>query len=159
MARTFELVVNLRRCYLRRDPVFLRSLAHLARRDVEALLLQTPPAGCAERPCRAPGGLRVRPAAQQLLRKVGLLRTAAAATAPELRAVAAAATVQRDRAAPGCAGLSAAPQQCIYADSPPYIFLGRVMKFQYNDRRKDGCAFAECGCQALSLLAKDPLRH
>ena len=70
----------------------------------QALLLRAPPAGRAERPCRALGRLRVRPAAQQLLGKVGLLRTAAAA-GTEQRA-ASAATVQRDRAAPGCASLS-----------------------------------------------------
>ena len=70
----------------------------------QALLLRAPPAGRAERPCRAPGRLRVRPAAQQLLEKVGLLRTAAAA-GTEQRA-ASAATVQCDRAAPGRAGLS-----------------------------------------------------
>ena len=70
----------------------------------QALLLRAPPAGRSERPCRAPGRLRVRPAAQQLLGKVGLLRTAAAA-GTEQRA-ASAATVQRDRAAPGRAGLS-----------------------------------------------------
>ena len=70
----------------------------------QALLLRAPPAGRSERPCRAPGRLRVRPAAQQLLGKVGLLRTAAA-TGTEQRA-ASAATVQRDRAAPGRAGLS-----------------------------------------------------
>ena len=70
----------------------------------QALLLRAPPAGRAERPCRAPGRLRVRPAAQQLLGKVGLLRTAAAA-GTEQRA-ASAATLQRDRAAPGRAGLS-----------------------------------------------------
>ena len=65
----------------------------------QALLLRGPPAGRAERPCRAPGRLRVRPAAQQLLGKVGLLRTAAA-TGTEQRAASAA------RAAPGRAGLS-----------------------------------------------------
>ena len=70
----------------------------------QALLLRAPPAGRSERPCRAPGRLRVRPAAQQLLGKVGLLRTAEAA-GTEQRA-ASAATVQRDRAAPGCASLS-----------------------------------------------------
>ena len=70
----------------------------------QALLLRAPSAGRAERPCRAPGRLRVRPAAQQLLGKVGLLRTAAAA-GTEQRA-ASAATLQRDRAAPGRAGLS-----------------------------------------------------
>ena len=64
----FEPVANLHRCYLRRDPVFLRSLLRLVGR--RALLLRAPPAGRAERPCRAPGRLRVRPAAQQLLGKV-----------------------------------------------------------------------------------------
>ena len=34
-ADTFEPVVNLHRCYLRRDSVFLRSLARLAGRDVD----------------------------------------------------------------------------------------------------------------------------
>ena len=61
----------------------------------QALLLRAPPAGRAERPCRAPDRLRIRPAAQQLLGKVGLLRTAAAA-GTEQRAAPPAATVQRD---------------------------------------------------------------
>ena len=41
----------------------------------KAGVLPRRPAGRAKRPCRAPGRLRVRPAAQQLLGKVGLLRT------------------------------------------------------------------------------------
>ena len=45
----------------------------------QALLLRAPSAGRSERPRRTPGCLRVRPAAQQLLGKVGLLRTAEAA--------------------------------------------------------------------------------
>ena len=93
----------------------------------QALLLRAPPAGRAERPCRAPGRLRVRPAAQQLLGKVGLLRTAAAA-GTEQRA-ASAATVQRDRAAPGCAGIStrsALPGAPVH---PPYIFPGHSMNY------------------------------
>ena len=90
----FEPVANLHRCYLRRDSVPGGA------QGGQALLLRAPPAGR-----RAPGRLRVRPAAQQLLGKVGLLRTAAAA-GTEQRA-ASAATVQCDRAAPGRAGLSA----------------------------------------------------
>ena len=103
----FEPVANLRRCYLRRDPVFLRSLLRLVggAQGGQALLRRAPPAGRAERPCRAPGCLRVRPAAQQLLGEVGLLRTAAV-TGTEQRAASPAATVQRDRAAPGRAGIS-----------------------------------------------------
>ena len=101
----FEPVANLRRCYLRQDPVFLRSLLRLVGRRVDRRfyfghLLP----GAQKRPCRAPGRLRVRPAAQQLLGKVGLLRTAEAA-GTEQRA-ASAVTLQRDRAAPGRAGLS-----------------------------------------------------
>ena len=65
----------------------------------QALLLQSPPAGLSERPCRASGRLLIRPAAQQLLGKVGLLHTAAA-TGAEQRAASAAATVQCDRTAP-----------------------------------------------------------
>ena len=53
-ADAFEPVANLRRCYLRQDPVFLCSLLRLV-------------AGC----------LLIRPA-QQLLGKMGLFRTAAA---------------------------------------------------------------------------------
>ena len=78
----FEPVANLHRCYLRQDPISLRSLLRLVGRRV----LRAPSAGCAERPRRAPGCLRVRPAAQQLLGKVGLLHTAAA-TGTEQRAV------------------------------------------------------------------------
>ena len=96
----------------------------------QALLLRAPPAGRSERPCRAPGCLRVRPAAQQLLGKVGLLRTAKAA-GTEQRAASAAAAVQCDRAA-ALAYLRAlprlAPRQWIYAD-PPYIFPGRSMNY------------------------------
>ena len=72
----------------------------------QALLLRSPPAGHSERPRRAPGCLLVRPAAQQLLGKVGLLHTAAA-TGAEQRAASAAAAAQRDRAMPGRTGLSA----------------------------------------------------
>ena len=85
----FEPVANLHRCYLRRDPVFLRSLLRLVGRRVDR---------------RFYSGRLLPGAAQQLLGKVGLLRTAAAA-GTEQRA-ASAATVQRDRAAPGRAGLS-----------------------------------------------------
>ena len=52
----------------------------------QALLLQAFPAGRSERPCRASGCLLIRPAAQQLLGKVGLLH-AAAATGTEQRGV------------------------------------------------------------------------
>ena len=96
----FEPVANLHRCYLRRDPVFLRSLLRLVGRRVDRRFYSGR---------LLPGALRGRAGrraacAYQLLGKVGLLRTAAAA-GTEQRA-ASAATLQRDRAAPGRAGLS-----------------------------------------------------
>ena len=102
-----EYYARRRRLRARRKPLLLEARPGLpallaapgGEQGGQALLLRAPPAGRAERPCRAPGRLRVRPAAQQLLGKVGLLRTAAAA-GTEQRA-ASAATVQRDRAAPG----------------------------------------------------------
>ena len=72
------------------------------------LLLQSPPAGHSERPRRAPGCLLLRPAAQQLLGKVGLLHTAAPSGA-EQRAAYAAGTAQCDRAMSGRAGPRSAP--------------------------------------------------
>ena len=89
----FEPVANLHRCYLRQDPVFLRSLLRLAGRKVDrrfyfrrllpALREAAPGAG---QPART----------QQLLGKVGLLHTAAPAGA-EQRAAYAAGTAQCDR--------------------------------------------------------------
>ena len=102
----FEPVANLHRCYLRQDPVFLRSLLRLVGRRVDRRFYSGRLLPGALRGRAGRGRLRVRPAAQQLLDKVGLLRTAAAA-GTEQRAASAAATLQRDRAAPGCAGLPA----------------------------------------------------
>ena len=112
--------------------------------DRQALLLQSPPAGHSERPRRAPGRLLVRPAAQQLLGKVGLLHTAAPAGA-EQRAARAAPSAQCDRAMPGRTGYlralpSQAPRHCIYAD-PPYIFPGRSMNYYGTRRRGHDLAF------------------
>ena len=81
----------------------------------QALLLRAPPAGRSERPCRAPGRR--------------LLRTAEAA-GTEQRA-ASAATVQRDRAAPGRASLSssALPGAPVHYADPPNIFPGRSINY------------------------------
>ena len=94
----FEPVANLHRC-LRQDPVFLRSLLRLAGRKIDRRFYFS------RRLRRAPGCLLIRPAAQQLLGKVGLLHTAAA-TGAEQRAASATAAHKRDRAAPGRAGPS-----------------------------------------------------
>ena len=75
-ADAFEPVANLHRCYLRRGPVFLRSLRGLVGRKV---------AFCRAL-CEGPPGIGQPARTQQLLGKVGLLCAAAAATAPKLRA-------------------------------------------------------------------------
>ena len=130
----FEPVANLHRCFLKQDPVFLRSLLRLGAQSRQALLLQSPPAGHSERPRRASGRLLVRPAAQQLLRKVGLLHTAAAAGA-EQRAAPTNVTVRRQDALAYLRALPRlAPRQAIYAN-PPYIFPGRSMNY-YGTRRR-----------------------
>ena len=77
-ADTFEPVVNLHRCYLRRAGLPALPGAPGGARRGQALLLQAPLAGRAERPCRAP----VRPAAQQLLRAPSHGSIAAAARCP-----------------------------------------------------------------------------
>ena len=100
----FEPVANLRRCYLRQDPVFLRPLLRLAGRKVDrrfyfSRLLPGTQRGRAGRRAAC---------SYVLLRnngKVGLLHTAAA-TGAEQRAASAAAAAQCDRAMPGRTGLS-----------------------------------------------------
>ena len=72
------------------DVAVLHSLLLEARQSGAST---SPSAGHSERPRRAPGRLLIRPAAQQLLGKVGLLHTAAPAGA-EQRAAYAAATAQ-----------------------------------------------------------------
>ena len=125
----FEPVENLHRCYLRRDPVFLRSLLRLVGRRVDKRFYFGHLLPGAQRG-RAGAGPPARTSCCATASQVGLLRTAAA-TGTEQRA-ASAATVQCDRAAPGRAGLPAAlpcpARQCIYAD-PPYIFPGRSMNY------------------------------
>ena len=94
----------------------------------QALLLRAPPAGRSERPCRAPGRLRVRPAAQQLLGKVGLLRTAAPAGTEQRAQPPCNVTVRHQDALAYLRALPCLAHQCIYAD-PPYIFPGRSMNY------------------------------
>ena len=132
----FEPVANLHRCYLRQDPVFLCSLLRLAGREIDR---RFPPAGHSERPRRAPGCLLIRPAAQQLLGKVGLLHTAAPAGAEQRAAYA------------------AASRQAIYAD-PPYIFPGRSMNYYGTRRRghvRDALFFLVCGAPWQAVVS-DP---
>ena len=96
----------------------------------QALLLQAPPAGRAERPCRAQGGLRV--AAQQLLGKAFARQQQPLppSCVRRLQQPPSNVTVRHQDALAYLRALPClAPQQtCIYAD-PPYIFPGRSMNF------------------------------
>ena len=105
----FEPVANLHRCYLRQDPVSCAPCLVGRKVDRRFYFSHLLP-GAQERPRRAPGRLLVRPAAQQLLGKVGLLHTAAAA-GPEQRAASAAASHKCNRAMPGRTGPSARSAQ------------------------------------------------
>ena len=96
----------------------------------QALLLRAPPAGRAERLCRAPGRLRVRPAAQQLLGKVGSFaqqRPLALSSVRRLQPPCNV-TVRHQDALAYLRALPCLAHQCIYAD-PPYIFPGRSMNY------------------------------
>ena len=89
----FEPVANLHRYYLRQNPVFLRSLLRLAGRKIDRRFYFSRLLPGTQRGRAGPGCLLIRPAAQQLLGKVGLLHTAAA-TGAKQRAASAAATAQ-----------------------------------------------------------------
>ena len=80
----FEPVANLHRCYLRRDPVFLRSLLRLVGRRVDKRFYFG----------------HLLPGAQRAGRRAACAYVLLRNTGTEQRA-ASAATVQRDRAAPG----------------------------------------------------------
>ena len=96
----FEPVANLHRCYLRRDPVFLRSLLRLVGRRVDRRFYSGR---------LLPGALRGRAGRRAACAYV-LLRNSFSDALAYLRA------------------LPCLAHQCIYAD-PPYIFPGRSMNY------------------------------
>ena len=123
-ARAFEAVANLRRCYLRREPVFLRSLLRLVGHKVDRRFYFRR---------LLPGALRG-PAGRRAACSYALLRNSFSGKwgsfARQQRPLALS-SVQRGRAAPGRAGLSArsalpGAATCVYAD-PPYIFPGQLL--------------------------------
>ena len=141
----FEPVANLRRCYLRQDPVFLRSLLRLAGRKIDrrfyfSRLLPGTQRGRAGRRAR----LLVRPAAQQLSGKWGSFtqqRPLGLSSVRRMQRPPRNVTVQCQDALGYLRALpSQAPRHCIYAD-PPYIFPGRSMNYYGTRRRGHDLAF------------------
>ena len=128
----FEPVANLHRCYLRRDPVFLRSLLRLVGRRVDRRFYSGR---------LLPGALRGRAGrraacAYVLLRnsfsgKWGSFaqqRPLALSSVRRLQQPPCNVTVRRQDALAYLRALPCLAHQCIYAD-PPYIFPGRSMNY------------------------------
>ena len=128
----FEPVANLHRCYLRRDPVFLRSLLRLVGRRVDRRFYSGH---------LLPGALRGRAGrraacAYVLLRnsfsgKWGSFaqqRPLALSSVRRLQQPPCNVTVRRQDALAYLRALPRRAHQCIYAD-PPYIFPGRSMNY------------------------------
>ena len=141
-ADTFEPVVNLHRCYLRRDPV---SLARLVGRDVDRRFYfrRLLPGAL-----RGPAGRRAA-CAHALLRnsfsgKQGSFARQQQPMPPScvrrLQQPPSNVTVRQQDALAYLRALPRpAPQQCIYAD-PPYIFPGRTMNY-YGTKTGHDLAF------------------
>ena len=114
----FKPVANLRRCYLRRDPVFLRSLWGAT---------WTGASGRVERP----GCLRVRLLRNSFSGKwvsFTQQRPLALSSVRRLQQPPCNVTVRRQDALAYLRALPRLAHQCIYAD-PPYIFPGRSMNY------------------------------
>ena len=120
----FKPVANLHRCYLRQDPVFLRSLTG------QALLLRAPPAGRSEKPCRAPGACAYVLLRNSFSEKWGFFaqqRPLALSSVRRLQPPCNV-TVRRQGALAYLRALPCRAHQCIYAD-PSYSFPGRSMNY------------------------------
>ena len=141
----FEPVANLHRCYLRQDPVFLRSLLRLAGRKIDRLfyfsrLLPGTQRGRAGR----------RAACSYVLLRNSFSGKWGSFTQQRPLALSSVRRLQRPprnvtvRCQDALAYLRAlpsqAPRQAIYAD-PPYIFPGRSMNYYGTRRRGHDLAF------------------
>ena len=141
----FEPVANLHRCYLRQDPVFLRSLLRLAGRKIDrrfyfSRLLPGTQRGRAGR----------RAACLYVLLRNSFSGKWGSFTQQRPLALSSVRRMQRPptnvtvRCQDALAYLRALPRQaprhCIYAD-PPYIFPGRSMNYYGTRRRGHDLAF------------------
>ena len=128
----FEPVANLHRCYLRQDPVFLRSLLRLAGRKIDtrfyfSRLLPGTQRGRAGRRA-ACSYVLLRNSFSKKQRPLALSSVRRLQRPPRNVTVRCQDALAYLRALP-----SQAPRHCIYAD-PPYIFPGRSMNY-YGTRR------------------------
>ena len=123
----FEPVANLHRCYLRQDPVFLRSLQRLAGRKIDRRFYFSHLLPGTQR------GRAGRAACSYVLLRNSFSGKWGSFTQQRPLGLS---SVRRMRRPPGRTGLStrsAPPGAPIYAD-PPYIFPGRSMNY-YGTRR------------------------
>ena len=130
----FEPVANLHRCYLRQDPVFLRSLLRLAGRKIDRRFYFS---------SLLPGTQRGR-AGRRAVCSYVLLRNSRPLALSSVRRLQRPPTNVTVRHQDALAHLRALPcqafRQAIYAD-PPYIFPGRSMKYYGTRRRGHDLAF------------------
>ena len=159
----FAPVANLHRCYLRQDPVFLRSLLRLAGRKVDkrfyfSRLLPGTQRGRAGR----------RAACSYVLLRSSFSGKRGSFTQQRPLALSSVRRLQRPptnvtvRCQDALAHLRAlpsqAPRHCIYAD-PPYIFPGRSMNYYGTRRRGHDLAFHSAPRRALRKRPALPPEH
>ena len=127
----FEPVANLHRCYLRQDPVFLRSLLRLAGRKIDRRFYFSRLLPGAQRGRR-------RAACSYVLLRNSFLGKWGSFT--QQRPLALSSVRRLDALAHLRALPRQATRQAIYAD-PPYIFPGRSMNYSGTRRRGHDLAF------------------
>ena len=141
----FEPVANLHRCYLRQDPVFLRSLLRLAGRKIDrrfyfSRLLPGAQRGRAGRRA-ACSYVLLRNSFSGKWGSFAQQRPLALSSVRRLQRPPTNVTVRCQDALAHLRALpSQAPRHCIYAD-PPYIFPGRSMNYYGTRRRGHDLAF------------------
>ena len=140
----FEPVANLHRCYLRQDPVFLRSLLRLAGRKIDrrfyfSRLLPGTQRGRAGRRA-ACSYVLLRNSFSGKWGSFTQQRPLALSSVRRLQRPPTNVTVRRQDALAHLRAPRHAPRQAIYAD-PPYIFPGRSMNYYGARRRGHDLAF------------------